>query len=116
VLHELEILLGKERVALWIDVEQVLEAHEECIGGVYGEFQFHSWLQARFNLHRLTLRSPSDPTVPNASRPVFGALLSETTHYASCSTVLGGRPHNLPLVVFAAVEELYRAGKSRPLP
>lgn len=33
-----------------------------------------------------------------------------TTRYASCSSVLGGQMHTLPLVVFACIEELYRAG------
>ena len=45
-----------------------------------------------------------------APGPVFGARLSVTTQYASCTSVLGGQTHTIPLVVFACVEELYRSG------
>ena len=45
-----------------------------------------------------------------ATSAVFGAKLNVITRHAFCSGVLGGQTHPLPLVVFACVEELYRAG------
>ncbi|EDR07636.1 uncharacterized protein LACBIDRAFT_327503 [Laccaria bicolor S238N-H82] len=41
---------------------------------------------------------------------VFGEHLRKVSIYASISVVLGGRDHELPVVVVSAVEELYRTG------
>lgn len=42
---------------------------------------------------------------------VFGEHLRKVSIYASIKMVLGGREHELPVVVVSAVEELYRTGK-----
>ncbi|KAJ4499727.1 hypothetical protein C8R41DRAFT_606061 [Lentinula lateritia] len=54
--------------------------------------------------------------VDNLSEPtsVFGFPLRQIALYASTKAVLGGFEHNLPIVVFACVEELYRSGISTP--
>ncbi len=39
---------------------------------------------------------------------VFGAPLRQVAVYASTVTVLGGLEHELPIVVYSCVEELYR--------
>ena len=41
---------------------------------------------------------------------VFGMPLHQVAVYASTTALVGGRKHNLPIVVFACVEELYRTG------
>ncbi|KAJ3995253.1 hypothetical protein F5050DRAFT_339004 [Lentinula boryana] len=45
---------------------------------------------------------------------VFSFPLRQIALYASTKAVLGGFEHNLPIVVFACVEELYRSGISTP--
>lgn len=48
---------------------------------------------------------------------VFGEHLRKVSIYASISVVLGGREHELPVVVVTAVEELYRKGiYQQPIP
>ncbi|KAJ3756812.1 hypothetical protein EV360DRAFT_71661 [Lentinula raphanica] len=44
----------------------------------------------------------------------FGYPLRQIALYASTKAVLGGFEHNIPIVVFACVEELYRSGISTP--
>ena len=44
---------------------------------------------------------------------VFGVPLNETVLRAPATAILGGYRHDLPLVVFLCVEELYRTGESR---
>ena len=41
---------------------------------------------------------------------MFGFSLRQIALYASTRAVLGGFEHDLPIVVFACVEELYRSG------
>ncbi|KAE9400257.1 hypothetical protein BT96DRAFT_657070 [Gymnopus androsaceus JB14] len=55
-----------------------------------------------------TMVSSSGPT------GVFGIPLRQVSLYASTKAVLGGFEHDLPIVVFACVEELYRSGISTP--
>ena len=43
---------------------------------------------------------------------IFGVPLNESVLRASATAILGGCRHDLPLVVFLCVEELYRTGKS----
>ncbi|KAF9017341.1 hypothetical protein BDP27DRAFT_1458471 [Rhodocollybia butyracea] len=45
---------------------------------------------------------------------VFGFPLRQISLYASTKAILGGFEHDLPIVVFACVEELYRSGISTP--
>ncbi|KAF9029506.1 hypothetical protein BDZ89DRAFT_1159745 [Hymenopellis radicata] len=47
---------------------------------------------------------------------VFGAPLRQVAVYASTVTILGGLEHELPIVVYSCVEELYRALKAPPSP
>lgn len=53
---------------------------------------------------------------PDLSSRVLPVVFSEPLHkasiYASSSVVLGGREHDLPIVVVGCVEELYRTGVS----
>ncbi|EUC56832.1 FAM13A protein [Rhizoctonia solani AG-3 Rhs1AP] len=41
---------------------------------------------------------------------VFGRSIKESSPYASCQVVLGEHSHNLPICVFASVEEICRRG------
>ncbi|KAL0574515.1 hypothetical protein V5O48_007448 [Marasmius crinis-equi] len=41
---------------------------------------------------------------------IFGTTLRQASLYASAKAILGGHEHDLPIVVFACVEELYRRG------
>ena len=43
---------------------------------------------------------------------IFGVSLNESVLRAPATAILGGYRHDLPLVVFLCVEELYRTGKS----
>jgi hypothetical protein len=43
---------------------------------------------------------------------IFGVPLNESVLRAPATAILGGYRHDLPLVVFLCVEELYRTGKS----
>ncbi|KLO11347.1 Rho GTPase activation protein [Schizopora paradoxa] len=45
---------------------------------------------------------------------VFGHPLYLTQLYASCVACMGGFQHDLPIVVYACVEELYRTGMTTP--
>ncbi|KAI5120816.1 hypothetical protein M0805_003212 [Coniferiporia weirii] len=45
---------------------------------------------------------------------VFGQPLSLTRMYASCVSSMAGFQHDLPIVVYACVEELYRTGMTVP--
>lgn len=47
-------------------------------------------------------------------KAVFGVPLSETSRYASCVTIIGGQRHVLPIVAFAAVEDIYKRGMGTP--
>ena len=46
---------------------------------------------------------------------IFGVPLNESVLRAPATAILGGYRHDLPLVVFLCVEELYRTGKSANL-
>jgi hypothetical protein len=41
---------------------------------------------------------------------VFGVSLHKVSLFASTTAILGGHQHDLPIVVFACIEELYRTG------
>ena len=45
---------------------------------------------------------------------VFGKLIREASIYSSTMMVLGGREHELPIVIVNCVEELYRTGNKAP--
>ncbi|PBK66431.1 hypothetical protein ARMSODRAFT_1006151 [Armillaria solidipes] len=45
---------------------------------------------------------------------IFGAPLRQVSMYASTAAILGGFEHELPIVVYSCVEELYRGIKSQP--
>ncbi|TFY74271.1 hypothetical protein EWM64_g9741, partial [Hericium alpestre] len=45
---------------------------------------------------------------------VFSAPMRETVAYASSTAILSGYRHDLPIVLFACVEELYRTGIYQP--
>lgn len=47
---------------------------------------------------------------------VLGESLRKASIYASTTMVLGGREHELPIVVVSCIEELYRTGKPRTFP
>jgi hypothetical protein len=44
---------------------------------------------------------------------VFGTSVKNSSPYASCQVVLGEHSHNLPICVFASVEEICQRGESR---
>ncbi|WWD18330.1 hypothetical protein CI109_102780 [Kwoniella shandongensis] len=46
--------------------------------------------------------------------PAFGVSLSDTPPGSWCTSLIGGQRHDLPLVVFTVVEEIYRRGMSQP--
>nr|XP_019045833.1 hypothetical protein I302_06224 [Kwoniella bestiolae CBS 10118]OCF24763.1 hypothetical protein I302_06224 [Kwoniella bestiolae CBS 10118] len=52
-------------------------------------------------------------TVPQEG-PAFGVPLSEAPPGSWCTSLIGGQKHELPLVVFTIVEEIYRRGMSQP--
>ncbi|KII91965.1 hypothetical protein PLICRDRAFT_173746, partial [Plicaturopsis crispa FD-325 SS-3] len=62
-----------------------------------------------FALHARVRR----PTKLNPEH-VFGEPLENVVMYAAATTALGGWQHDLPVVVFACVEELYRSGIYEP--
>ncbi|WWC70599.1 uncharacterized protein I206_104550 [Kwoniella pini CBS 10737] len=46
--------------------------------------------------------------------PAFGVPLCEAPLGSWCTSLIGGQKHELPLVVFTIVEEIYRRGMSQP--
>jgi hypothetical protein len=50
------------------------------------------------------------------SGPAFGVPLYEMPDNSWCTSLIGGQKHELPLVVFTVIEEIYRRGESHPLP
>ncbi|KAK7032157.1 hypothetical protein VNI00_013331 [Paramarasmius palmivorus] len=50
------------------------------------------------------------------SLSVLGIPLRQTSHYASTRAILGGYEHDLPVMVFSCVEELYKLGLSAACP
>lgn len=46
------------------------------------------------------------------SGPAFGVPLYEMPDNSWCTSLIGGQKHELPLVVFTVIEEIYRRGKS----
>jgi len=52
-------------------------------------------------------RAGTDPCFSD----IFGVPLNESVLRASATAILGGYRHDLPLVVFLCVEELYRTGE-----
>ncbi|KAK8858440.1 hypothetical protein IAR55_002667 [Kwoniella newhampshirensis] len=49
-----------------------------------------------------------------AEGPAFGVSLSDAPPGSWCTSLIGGQRHELPLVVFTVVEEIYRRGMSQP--
>ncbi|KAK0205370.1 hypothetical protein DFS33DRAFT_1327780 [Desarmillaria ectypa] len=49
------------------------------------------------------------------SMNIFGVPLRQVSMYASTTAILGGFEHELPIVVYSCVEELYRGIKSHPI-
>ncbi|KAK0469110.1 uncharacterized protein EV420DRAFT_1492550 [Desarmillaria tabescens] len=49
------------------------------------------------------------------SMNIFGVPLRQVSMYASTAAILGGLEHELPIVVYSCVEELYRGIKSQPI-
>ncbi|WVR06221.1 hypothetical protein IAU60_003251 [Kwoniella sp. DSM 27419] len=52
------------------------------------------------------------PSIPDG--PAFGVALSEAPPGSWCTSLIGGQKHELPLVVFTVVEEIYRRGMCQP--
>jgi hypothetical protein len=46
--------------------------------------------------------------------PAFGVPLYEMPDNSWCTSLIGGQKHELPLVVFTVIEEIYRRGESNP--
>lgn len=46
-----------------------------------------------------------------SSGPAFGVALHEMPGNAWCTSLIGGQKHELPLVVFTVIEEIYRRGE-----
>ncbi|WRT67622.1 uncharacterized protein IL334_004594 [Kwoniella shivajii] len=53
-------------------------------------------------------------TISPQEGPAFGVPLSEAPPGSWCTSLIGGQKHELPLVVFTVVEEIYRRGMSQP--
>jgi hypothetical protein len=43
--------------------------------------------------------------------PAFGVPLYEMPDNSWCTSLIGGQKHELPLVVFTVIEEIYRRGE-----
>ncbi|KAA1476917.1 hypothetical protein DENSPDRAFT_743891, partial [Dentipellis sp. KUC8613] len=52
--------------------------------------------------------------IARVRKDVFSAPLRESLGYASTTAILGGYRHDLPIVLFYCIEELYRTGIYRP--
>ena len=50
--------------------------------------------------------------VEKMSGPVFGIPLNEAPEGSWCTSLIGGQKHQLPLVLFTLIEEIYRRGES----
>ncbi len=48
--------------------------------------------------------------------PAFGFALNEAPPASWCTSLMGGQRHELPLIVFTVVEEIYRVVIQPPLP
>ncbi|KAK4686251.1 hypothetical protein P7C73_g3879, partial [Tremellales sp. Uapishka_1] len=46
--------------------------------------------------------------------PAFGVPLNDAPVASWCTSLIGGQRHELPLIVFTVVEEIYRRGMSQP--
>ena len=46
--------------------------------------------------------------------PAFGVALNEMPPRSWCTSLIGGQRHELPLIVFTVVEEIYRRGTFSP--
>lgn len=56
----------------------------------------------------------SQDVAAGGSWGVFGTSVKNSASYASCQVVLGDHSHNLPVCVFASVEEICRRGVTTP--
>ncbi|KAJ3748333.1 hypothetical protein DFH05DRAFT_1539706 [Lentinula detonsa] len=110
ILHDLKLLIGAGEAGnilefLPLDVMSAIHERELMEGA------------ARFQRAKSTKKKTVACDVDVlSSEPlgVFGFPLRQIALYASTKAVLGGFEHNLPIVVFACVEELYRSGISTP--
>ncbi|KAF8809756.1 Rho GTPase activation protein [Phlegmacium glaucopus] len=55
-------------------------------------------------------RGNSSQSYPRGERVVLGEPVRKASIYASTAMVLGGREHELPILVVSCIEELYRTG------
>ncbi|KIK56296.1 hypothetical protein GYMLUDRAFT_47284 [Collybiopsis luxurians FD-317 M1] len=110
ILDELASLIGsgqRDRLNQYLPLDVMLAVHEREL------------MEGAARLQRAkSIKSHSDGSgaIINSSAPpgVFGIPLRQISLYASTKAVLGGFEHDLPIVVFACVEELYRSGISTP--
>ncbi|KAI0291227.1 hypothetical protein B0F90DRAFT_387327 [Multifurca ochricompacta] len=56
------------------------------------------------------MRAGQEPSDLDENTHIFGVPLNESVLHAPATAILGGYRHDLPLVVFLCVEELYRTG------
>ncbi|KAI0264224.1 hypothetical protein BC834DRAFT_276361 [Gloeopeniophorella convolvens] len=64
----------------------------------------------RERAHMARMRSGQEPSIFDENTHIFGVSLDESVLRAPATAVFGGYRHDLPLVVFLCVEELYRTG------
>ncbi|GBE80922.1 predicted protein [Sparassis crispa] len=103
VLKSLSKLLQRQgqRLQDYIEVEELLEDKER-------EEKDRQAIARR--LQSLLLDGPQNGDGKDTKFRVFGASLREAATYAPTTAVLCGYQHNLPTVVYACIEELYRTG------
>lgn len=76
---------------------------------VYDLLGMHQLDQLDFE-EREIARGDTSQSHPRGELVVLGEPLRKTSIYASMTMVLGGREHELPIIVVGCIEELYRTG------
>ncbi|KAF5356463.1 hypothetical protein D9757_012464 [Collybiopsis confluens] len=112
VLCDLGMLLGSgqmEKLNGYLPLDILMAIHEREL--MEGEARLQRANSIKSHSEGSSVARGSTSTAPTG---VFGFPLRQITLYASTKTALGGFEHDLPIVVFACVEELYRAGISTP--
>ncbi|KAF9013758.1 hypothetical protein BDZ89DRAFT_1046650 [Hymenopellis radicata] len=104
-----EQLKHKPRSLVKPDPNILMRHLRKCLGQEFRQVQPFLDLDDLVALHERELMEREE-------RDVFGAPLRQVAVYASTVTILGGLEHELPIVVYSCVEELYRALKAPPSP